>query len=91
MAYDPTIGMLDIHDPVAMEEYTRAGQAEYKAARKQHSSSDNWNAEQYHAAAGFVPKLAGKVLEWVELKPGDRVLDIGCGGAYSYLPLLRYS
>lgn len=29
-----------------------------------------------------MPKLAGKVVQWLDLKPDDKVLDIGCGGTF---------
>jgi protein-L-isoaspartate O-methyltransferase len=41
---------------------------------------DNWTTEEYQNSASFVPKLAGKVVEWLNLNKDDVVLDIGCGG-----------
>lgn len=31
--------------------------------------------------ASFVPKLATKVVQWLDLQKDDVLLDIGCGGA----------
>ncbi|KAK2748329.1 hypothetical protein FQN57_000987 [Myotisia sp. PD_48] len=40
---------------------------------------DHWSAEVYSASASFVPKLAHKVLQYLEPQKSDKVLDIGCG------------
>ena len=37
-------------------------------------------AQEYQHSGSFVPKLAGKVVEWLDLQKDDVVLDIGCGG-----------
>jgi protein-L-isoaspartate O-methyltransferase len=34
----------------------------------------------YQNVASFVPKLATKVVEWLDVQPEDVILDIGCGG-----------
>jgi protein-L-isoaspartate O-methyltransferase len=34
----------------------------------------------YQNAASFVPKLAGKIMEWLDPQENDVILDIGCGG-----------
>ena len=49
------------------------GSAEADAARQ------TWSAEAYCTHAGFVPELAGDVLAWLDPKPGERILDLGCG------------
>lgn len=36
----------------------------------------------YQNAAGFVPKLATKVVGWLDVKGDDVVLDVGCGGKF---------
>ena len=37
----------------------------------------------YQSAASFVPKLATKVVQWLDPQPDDVILDVGCGGAFS--------
>lgn len=43
-------------------------------------SAKCWQA--YQNSASFVPKLATKVMQWLDPKPDDVILDIGCGGTY---------
>jgi len=38
-----------------------------------------WNAAGYAANAGFVPALGQPVLELLQPKPGEKILDLGCG------------
>ncbi|WP_247878262.1 methyltransferase domain-containing protein [Azospirillum sp. TSO22-1] len=38
-----------------------------------------WESDHYMQHAGFVPKLGLGVVEWLAPRPGERVLDIGCG------------
>lgn len=38
-----------------------------------------WSSEGYDRNARFVSDLAGAVLSWLALKPGERILDLGCG------------
>ncbi|KAH8679871.1 S-adenosyl-L-methionine-dependent methyltransferase [Tricladium varicosporioides] len=40
---------------------------------------DHWSSEKYQNAASFVPKLATKVLEWLDIEKDDVILDVGCG------------
>ncbi|ORY68602.1 S-adenosyl-L-methionine-dependent methyltransferase [Pseudomassariella vexata] len=44
-----------------------------------HANKDHWSSEAYQNAASFVPKLAVKVMQWLDPKPNDVILDIGCG------------
>jgi len=37
----------------------------------------------YQNAASFVPKLATKVMQWLDPQADDVILDIGCGGPYN--------
>ncbi len=39
----------------------------------------SWTAESYATHARFVADLAGAVMEWLDPKPGERILDLGCG------------
>jgi hypothetical protein len=38
-----------------------------------------WSSEGYAKNARFVPDLGTPVLELLAPKPGERILDIGCG------------
>ncbi|KAJ8065940.1 hypothetical protein OCU04_005041 [Sclerotinia nivalis] len=40
---------------------------------------DHWSALAYQNSASFVPKLATKVLGWLDVQSDDVILDIGCG------------
>ena len=38
-----------------------------------------WDAESYGRNARFVSDLAGEAVAWLDPKPGERILDVGCG------------
>jgi SAM-dependent methyltransferase len=38
-----------------------------------------WSAEGYARHAGFVPALGEVLLDWLAARPGEAVLDLGCG------------
>jgi len=38
-----------------------------------------WTAESYAGNAPFVPTLGATILEWLDARPGERILDLGCG------------
>jgi len=42
-------------------------------------AQDNWSAQAYAANAAFVPELGAGILEWLDPKPGELILDLGCG------------
>ena len=42
-------------------------------------SSQHWSAERYARTAAFVPEHGAPVLELLAPRPGERVLDLGCG------------
>jgi len=54
----------------------------YECGPCQYTSKANCltRVQEYQHSGSFVPKLAGKVVEWLDLQKDDVVLDIGCGG-----------
>lgn len=42
-------------------------------------TQDHWTEKSYSTAAPFVPRLAVKVVEWLDPQKSDVILDIGCG------------
>ncbi|TVY35105.1 putative methyltransferase, partial [Lachnellula occidentalis] len=43
------------------------------------AKQDHWDSAAYQNSASFVPKLATKVLQWLDVQEGDVILDVGCG------------
>lgn len=41
--------------------------------------TQHWDPQTYGQHAAFVPGLASGVLEWLAAKPGEKILDLGCG------------
>lgn len=41
--------------------------------------TQTWNAEDYGKNASFVHEMAGGVLDWLDAKAGEEILDLGCG------------
>jgi SAM-dependent methyltransferase len=42
-------------------------------------STQTWNPSAYATNAGFVPALGQPVLDLLQPKPGEKILDLGCG------------
>ncbi|GES64903.1 S-adenosyl-L-methionine-dependent methyltransferase [Aspergillus terreus] len=56
-------------------------------------SKDHWSSEAYATSASFVPKLTQTLLRYLDPKPTDRVLDVGCGdGKFTeaFIPAVEY-
>ncbi len=41
--------------------------------------TQTWDANDYGKSAAFVHGMAGGVVEWLDAKPGESILDLGCG------------
>ena len=41
--------------------------------------TQTWDPKAYSQNGAFVHGLAGGVLEWLAAKPGENILDLGCG------------
>lgn len=50
--------------------------------------TQSWDAMDYARNAAFVHGMAGGVLEWLEAKPGESILDLGCGDGQLTLRLV---
>ncbi|CZT47012.1 uncharacterized protein RSE6_07535 [Rhynchosporium secalis] len=50
---------------------------------------EHWSSQAYQNSASFVPKLAGKVIGWLDVQQDDRILDIGCGDGIINLQLAQ--
>ena len=53
------------------------------------AQQQSWQAGSYDEHARFVSDLAGPVLEWLDPKPGERILDLGCGDGVLTAELMR--
>ena len=50
----------------------------------------HWRAQEYTRNAGFVADLAADLIDVLDPRPGQRVLDVGCGdGGFSQRVLAR--
>jgi SAM-dependent methyltransferase len=43
------------------------------------TSTSSWNADDYARVGGFVPELGQAALELLNPRPGETILDVGCG------------
>lgn len=48
-------------------------------AKLRTTHDQNWSASSYQTHARFVSDLSGAVMEWLSPRPGERILDLGCG------------
>ncbi|KAI7857570.1 S-adenosyl-L-methionine-dependent methyltransferase [Circinella umbellata] len=46
---------------------------------EQQQENDHWSASNYDTHASFVPKLGNIILNKLDAKPSERILDFGCG------------
>lgn len=44
--------------------------------------SQDWQSDRYQTNAGFVPVLGMPALELLDPRPGERILDLGCGDGF---------
>jgi 2-isopropylmalate synthase len=52
--------------------------------------TNSWNAEKYRKHAGFVSDLALPVVELLNPKEGEKILDLGCGDGVLGLEIAKY-
>ena len=69
-------------------------QANFDTRKKEESDardSSNWSASQYNRTASFVYSGAftAPVLELLDARPGERILDVGCGSGEVTLQLQK--
>jgi len=57
---------------------------------KKTEEKNNWNAQKYNKHASFVSALALPVVELLNPKPNEKILDLGCGEGTLALEIERY-
>ena len=53
------------------------------------ASTSKWDAGDYARVAGFVPALGQAALDLLDPKPGERILDLGCGDGTLSLKIIE--
>ncbi|HHN73503.1 MAG TPA: class I SAM-dependent methyltransferase, partial [Thermopetrobacter sp.] len=48
-----------------------------------------WSPETYDRHARFVTEAAEEILSWLDARPGERILDLGCGDGVIAERLMR--
>ncbi|HSG90398.1 MAG TPA: methyltransferase domain-containing protein [Pseudomonadales bacterium] len=56
--------------------------------RQTMSRGDHWDPQRHARDAGFVPTSAAPLLNVLAARPGERILDLGCGDGVATEPLL---
>ena len=52
-------------------------------------SGQNWTASHYDRHARFVSHLGDTIFRWLDPKPGERILDLGCGDGHLTMRILE--
>jgi SAM-dependent methyltransferase len=55
-----------------------SGQA-FTSSRSSSAPQQRWTAEGYDTHARFVSAMGAQILSWLDPRPGERILDLGCG------------
>jgi len=61
-----------------------------KEKKMNRQKTNSWNAEKYRKHAGFISDLASPVVELLNLKEGEKILDLGCGDGILGLEIAKY-
>jgi trans-aconitate methyltransferase len=53
------------------------------------ANPQRWNPSEYSEHGRFVTDLGANILEWLDPKPGEAILDIGCGDGVLTQEIMR--